>query len=266
MQAIRRRSPIACSVDEALATQAFDYVFRAVPQSLGDPFVRRLDIRHMAFLSEQLGFPLDDLSCYVFFYLLKCGGDVPLTVLEYEFVKGLVGLNLQIFDGLPCNENNFRPLFDAVRLAVLRHNTILRDTAVQEHPKLLSDFYNFLYGFVLAHYDDEAERRQMAVELWKMFFYIDEEGGAPSEAKGPSALFLHYRQFKNLDAWCHFVLSPVFTETSYDEEEDYVRGGYYVSRDLWQQLFFFATMDSYEEYDLEGSWPSAVDDFVSAYT
>lgn len=288
--------------------------------------VRRLDISHFPFLCELLSLSLDDMSFYVLAYMLQCKGHTPLTILEYEFVTGLTSLDLDSVD----NSNDDPILRSSVVSASLLATSRVRNTIRNIGPgpavdiSLLSsvlvglrqkiescnatiradalkcvDFYQFLYGFVLRHNEEEeGYRRELAVDLWRLFFdsssgdeHFNNIGcssssssssssststigrvhaahsvvGGSGDANVQAIRYTHYRAFPRLEAWLSYVSSPPFYDTHYDEETDEIRGGHYISADLWQQLFFFASLpvEQYSSYDPYSAWPNAIDDFMA---
>lgn len=265
-------------VNERLATEVFEFVFYSQPTVPdADPVVRRLDLRHLGVLCELLGLRLDDLSCYVLLYLLRCRGDVPLTVMEYEFVKGLERMISAPLPSLPRRDNNYAPIFSAMRREVYRCNAVLRsrDVAPQHHV-ILTQFYNFIYNFLLRHYPKDFERRPLALEVWGMFYddlkssqqltgeaTTNHSSSSSSSSSSSEAVFAKYVPFRHYHLWAEFVLSPSFTNRYFDEEEGVERGGYRITADLWQQLLLFAALEDYSQYDFYGSWPSAIDHFVA---
>lgn len=293
--------------------------------------VRRLELSHFPFLCKLLSLSLDDMSFYVLAYLLQCKGHVPLTILEYEFVTGLTALELD----LSANEeervlaSSMAALISSISSGARRFHCAdvsLLVTAVlglkrkiescnteirRDNAKCV-DFYHFLYSFVLRHNEEEeANRRDLAVDLWRLFFassnkYDDpyfeggvcwssssssssrscsssqgnageRDGSNRNTLKGRNAMctdgyeggmcgcYKHYKSFSQMEAWLSFVNSPLFYDTTYDEEADELGGGHYVSADLWQQLFLFADVpvDQYTLYDPYSAWPNAIDDFMA---
>eukprot|EP00796_Vickermania_ingenoplastis_P006727 gene6727-4822_t len=243
-------------VDEALATSVFQYVLHAHPVSPdADAYVHRWELPHIEYFCEEMNLRLDDLSFYLVAHMLGCKGNVPLTVLEFEFVKGLAALQLhlppeaadQVLRGA-----NYGPFFSVLRQAMEACNQRLRSTP---KGKELQSFYVFLYNFVLRYNEDsEPSRCLLATELWEMFFYSTSARGSP---------FLDYAPFLHLPEWVQFVNCPSFYHQVYDEALGDLRGGHHISADLWQQLFLFADLDNYTNYDFNAAWPNAMDEFVS---
>lgn len=287
--------------------------------------VYRLELEHFSYLSRLLCIPLNDLTFYVFPFLLGCKGEVALSIMEFEFVKGilkLLGSSCPSFNdanrhadcsmSLPASthcmadepdrldsggvcfqkvQEQFQPIWCAL------HN-LIQDSRndLYAHSDAAQTFYNFLYTFVLRREErDECIRRQLAVELWKMFFtpftsssLINENEHATHGAvdgakrmtleasKRMHQPMLYVAEFAHLPSWIAFVQSPSFyahqpREGGEDEEEDEENksnefsdlfGENTISYDLWQQLWFFAKMPTYENYDFCGPWPNAMDDFV----
>jgi len=177
------------------------------------------------------------------------------------------------------------------------HNLIEHcSNELRVHSDAAQTFYNFLYTFVLRREErDECIRRQLAVEIWEMFFipfipsplmkeekdtdhYLvhSEKVVQPEEPKQTPCSTLHLAVFPHLPSWIAFVQSPSFyafpvVNDEEDEEEGEGKeenessplyGGNTISYDMWQQLWFFAKLPNYENYDFMGAWPNAMDGFV----
>lgn len=239
----------AFRVDEGLATEVFEFIYQqALPQT-EDPYVRRLRIPHFPVLSRLLHLQLEDLSLYLFAFIVGCHGNVPLTIMEFEFVKAVEGMTLS---SAPHQGNAYQPLFDALAVKVRKANEVLWTDKAR-----LAIFYNFLYDFVLRYNDESCvDRRLLAIELWQLFFTEEVSLVAKPSPAAASSSYKHYAEFSDLGPWLDFVQSSAFRSVEGSE-------GHYVSADLWQQMFLFSRLDpSYDGYDPDGAWPNAVDDFM----
>lgn len=291
--------------------------------------VRHLELPHFFFLSRFLSLSLDDLSFYILPFLLGCKGEVPLSIMEFEFVKGLLYLlstpsptslsaerstgsseiqgrmlastcensstrsntNDGDYGGCGAHFNRMRIQFQPLWNALQKRIETCRREICQRKEKTQA-FYNFLYMFVL-HRNNSPEpvRRQLAVELWEMFFtphatsYFEKSDmmqsfppskceetikneeekveieGEKEEAKAP--LMLHLAEFKRLPDWISFVTDPAFLNPPHDdEEEDEEYQEHCISLDMWQQLWYFSKLTCFDKYDFCSPWPNAMDDFV----
>lgn len=273
--------------------------------------VHRLELPHFLFLSRLLSISLEDLSFYIFPFLLGCKGEVPLTIMEYEFVKGTLKLlgsatparSSTSFQPPSCTalgtstgssaaiggmhfhetQERFHPIWSALHDCI--ENCRLEIYANAEKAR---EFYNFLYTFVL-HRNNSPEciRRQLAVELWKMFFRSSEASIAHGAVQGVSQLeektflsketecgrlpcTLNLATFERLPEWIAFITSSSIhsfpKEEEEEEEEEKEEEQYGVDRmislDMWQQLWNFAKLTSYDTYDFSSPWPNVMDDFV----
>lgn len=293
--------------------------------------IYRLELEHFAYLSRLLCIPLNDLTFYVFPFLLGCKGEVALSIMEFEFVKGILrvlGTRCSSCDdfyhpihgsesssppvcGHGMAEEPDRPVgggggvyFQKVREQFHSIWCALHICIEHSCKELCANtdatqtFYNFLYTFVLRREErEECIRRQLAVELWEMFFTPFPSSSLRNESEQTStrrvadgAKTMHREAsaqtlcpmrylavFTQLPSWIAFVQSPSFyaphtQEDGKDNEEDDETGEESVfsplfgentiSFDMWQQLWFFAKLPTYENYDFCGPWPNAMDDFV----
>lgn len=229
---------------------------------------------------------MTDLSFYVFSFILRCKGHVPFTILECEFVDGLRRLPLVRQPDQEASVESFTHIsgssekkkwdvvLESIRQEIISQNQQLRSDPVQQ-----LEFYVFLYDFTLRHNEEKEEtRRCIASELWKMFFFVPASPSCSPESTSP---FLFYKAFSRFGSWLEFLQLPFFwrdediqrlmqteieEELGFEPHNEELVGGHVISADLWHQLYLFSDVLSYEHHDKCGSWPNAIDDFVTYFS
>lgn len=110
---------------------------------------------------------------------------------------------------------------------------------IESSEEKFKDFYRFVFNFSTS---SKTLLSDVAAALWKML--------------------LKNKGYKHLDCWCKFIKVSYYMHTIHCEQDKHKKA---VTKDLWNQFYDFikTVKPDFSNYDANGAWPSAIDEFVT---